>query len=64
MTDKIRQYQYAAHDPLLDAFEAICGYCCRTPEERRLKAIFLLNTWNVKDSWDDDQKALLKALLA
>ena len=41
-TDEIWQHQFAAHKPIDEAFMAICAYRCRTPDERRIKAEYML----------------------
>jgi len=46
-----------------EAALAVCSYRCRTSEEARLKAEYLLTTSLVKDSWDDEAKALLESFL-
>lgn len=46
------------------AFLAVCAYRCRTPEEAKIKAEYLLTTAMVKDSWDDDARALLESVVA
>jgi hypothetical protein len=41
-----------------DAFDAVCSYRCRSIEETRIKAQYLLTT---AMTWEDDAKALLKS---
>jgi hypothetical protein len=45
------------------AFMALCSYLCRTFEEARIKARYLLTKAPVKDRWDDDPKALLESFV-
>jgi hypothetical protein len=60
-TDEVGENYYATADAEAEAFEAICSYRCRTPEDLKAKAEYLLTTSTVKDNWDDDAKALLEA---
>jgi hypothetical protein len=53
----------AASDAEDEAFSAVCSYRCRTPDEARLKAEYLLTTSTVKDNWDDEAKALLQSFV-
>ena len=54
-----RDYE-AASEAEWDAFMAICSYRCHTPEEARRRADYLLTTSTVKDTWDENAKALLE----
>lgn len=53
-----------ADDDETDAALTVCSYRCRTSEEAKLKAEYLLTTSLVKDNWDDEAKALLESFLA
>lgn len=55
--------QKTADEADWQAFQAICSYRCLTPEEAKLKAEYLLTTSVVRDSWEDETKALLKSLV-
>jgi hypothetical protein len=45
----------------LDAFYEVCNFHCKSIEEAKLKAKYLLTTYLVKDSWDAEAKALLQS---
>ena len=53
-----------ASDAEEHALTAICSYRCRSPEETRIKAEYLLTTVTLNDCWENDAKAVLKSLSA
>ena len=52
-----------AGDADLDTFAAVSAYRCRSLEEARHKAEFLLSTDHVHDTWEEDAQALLRSFV-
>jgi hypothetical protein len=47
----------------IQAFWELCCYPCRNIREARVKAEYLLTTYLVRDSWDQDAKAVLESFI-
>jgi hypothetical protein len=50
-----------ARDAEADGLTALCSYRCRTGEEASIKAEYLLTAGMVRDTWNEDAKALLES---
>ena len=63
--DEVGDRYHDAFDAQEDLFLAVCSYRCRTADETRMKAEYLIDHPNVNDWWGDatGSKELLRSLL-
>ncbi len=61
--DEAAQEVDRAGDAETDAFEALCQYRCRSMDENRTKAAYMLSTAIVADTWTDEARDLLRSFL-